>query len=113
MSIKKRTTDKETDGFEADLCTLFCDETGEKMLDIIVRDSDKEDAPITQVEALWAYGPSYGSGSGKHEMAGLLSYGPIQTPSQKTEVVDMRVNENEDSSAEIEVYIIKSEEDGG
>ena len=108
MSIKRRTTNLEKDGYEADLCTFVCDETGEKMMEVIVRDSDKEDAPVTKVNAVWAYGPSYGSGSGSHELSGLLSYGPIHTASQKTEVVDVRVNENEDSSAEISVYIINS-----
>ena len=107
MSIKRRTTDKETDGYEADLCTLSCDDTGEKMLDIIVRDSEKEDAPVTTVEALWAYGPSYGKGSGAHEIAGLLSYGPIKN----TEVVDIRVEEEEgddEDTANVKAYIIKS-----
>ena len=107
MSIKKREYDE--DGFKAIMYTLFCDTTEKKMLDIIARDEDVDEAPVTSISASWVPG-SLGEGSGSHELTGLLSYGPIDDATFKTEVLDISATENEEGSLEVNVYVTPNEE---
>jgi len=105
MSITKKEYNE--DEFKGVIYTLVCDTTGNKMLDILARDEDVEDAPVTSIDVKWV--PSQlGSGSGQHSLAGLLSYGPVDSQGQKTEILDMSAEENEDGEMEISVYVSPS-----
>lgn len=106
MSIKK--TEYNGEGFTATMYTLYCDSSEKKMIDIIARDEDHDDAPVTQVKATWV--PSeLGNGSGVHTLTGLLSYGPIDDESFKTEVLDISGSENEDGEMVLGVYVMPVE----
>ena len=102
MSISKKEINEE--GFSGVVYTLACDTTGEKMLDIIARSEDVDNAPVTKVSAKWVP-QNLGSGSGQHEFSGLLSYGPIDVSGQKTEILDMSADETEDGEMQINVYV--------
>jgi len=79
MSIKFEKIEKEE--FEANMATLFCDETGKKMLEIIIMDSDKKNT----VQAKWSNFNS--QTSGKHEIIGDIYCSPIETATQKTAII--------------------------
>jgi hypothetical protein len=102
MSITKKEYDEAE--FKGIIYTLMCDTTGNKMLDILARDEDVENAPVTSVDVKWV--PTHlGSGSGKHSLSGLLSYGPVDSHGQKTEILDMNAEENEEGEMQIKVYV--------
>lgn len=77
------------DGFSATVATLFCDETGLKMAEIIIRPSEKENF----IEARWEDNrlPT----SGTHLIKGTLSCSPIETVTQKTSIIRAAVVEKE------------------
>lgn len=87
MSIKIDEIKK--DEFSATVATLFCDETGLKMAEIIIRPSEKENL----IEARWEENrlPT----SGTHFIKGTLSCSPIETATQKTAIIRAAVVEKE------------------
>ena len=85
MSIKRKEVKKED--FEALIYTLSCDDTDKKMVDILCREDNKPGVPTAKIEARWINRPKVSSGV--HEITGLLSYGPIETKTFKTVIVDI------------------------
>ncbi len=101
MSMSKNEFNE--DGFTGVVYTLVCDSSGQKMLDIIARDEDVENAPVTKVSAFWG-SDHMGIGSGSHELSGLLSYGPVDTKTEKTSILDISAEENDEGEMEIKVF---------
>jgi hypothetical protein len=79
MSIKFETVEK--DEFEANIATLYCDETGKKMLEIIIIESDQKNT----IQAKWDDAKS--QSSGLHEITGDIYCSPIETVTQKTAII--------------------------
>jgi len=90
MGIVYKTVDKE--GFKADMAILTCEATGKNLVEFIIREKDNPRSPTTSVKALSPYSPK--SSSGTHKIKGLLSYGPIESKSQKTIINDVTPSES-------------------
>jgi hypothetical protein len=86
MSIKQKEID--SDGFKAKVATIYCDNTNLKMAEIIIRDCEKR----FFVQAAW-YGENKVA-SKPQEIKGCLSCSPIDTPSQKTAIINTDFKDN-------------------
>jgi len=106
MSILKKEFDGE--GFTGVIYTLQCDSSGLKMLDIMARGGDEENALTTNIEVNW-FVDQVGIGSGKHSLSGLLSYGPVDNGSEKTTILDIIADEKD---GEMDIKIVVRPEDG-
>lgn len=80
MSIIQKEVD--TEGFKAKVATIYCDDSGLKMAEIIIRDCDKTFA----VQARWH--DQKHLASARQEIKGCLSCSPIESLSQKTAIVN-------------------------
>lgn len=88
MSIQQRIEDEE--GFKAKVATVFCEQTGLKMAEIIVRPSKKESI----VQARWFDQKSLASQPQK--IIGDLSCSPIETETQKTAIINVEYAKEQD-----------------
>lgn len=79
MSIKFETVKK--DEFEANIATIYCDNTSKKMLEVIIMESEQKNT----IQAKWE--SSKEQTSGKHEIIGDIYCSPIETVTQKTAIV--------------------------
>lgn len=79
MSIKFEKVEKEE--FSANMATLYCDKTGLKMLDIIIKESTEKHI----VSARWSDSKELTTGS--HEIIGKIYCSPIETVTQKTSII--------------------------
>lgn len=80
MSIIQKEVD--IDGFKAKVATIYCDHSGLKMAEIIIRDCDKKFA----VQARWHDQKQLSSAP--QEINGCLSCSPIESATQKTAIVN-------------------------
>ena len=87
MSIKYSSVEK--DGFNANIATIYCDLSGLKMFEVIIRESER----VNTVEAEWE--GSNGQVSGKHEIIGSLYCIPIETVSQKTAIIKISTDKKD------------------
>jgi len=85
MSIKFERVER--DGFESDIATLYCDETGKKMLEVIIVESDQNNT----IQAKWENSKT--QTSGKHNVIGDIYSSPNETATQKTAIIDARKDE--------------------
>jgi len=80
MSIVQKEVDNE--GFKAKIATIYCDVSGLKMAEIIVRDCEKK----FLVQAKW-HDEKY-IASSPQQIKGCLSCSPIDSATQKTAIVN-------------------------
>ena len=72
-------------------CYIFiCDDTGKKMINVWPR-TIGDDIPTQTVEAKWSNGVY--SGSGRHDIKGVLSCTPIENSRLNTEISDFITDE--------------------
>lgn len=87
MSISYKEIDVEE--FKSTVATITCDKTGLKMIEIIVKPSERKH--VVKVQWKTESNPS----SGSHEIEGDVFFSPIETVTQKTAIIGAISKEKE------------------